>query len=110
MEKIINPVLTQESSVRAQSSKQYVQSCSPYVSYFGLLRDVSREQAWEMFGAPSVPAYFARGVQKFAMSFNEFANLDMLVKEESEKQLLFMLESLIQARQLIREIRSESEL
>jgi hypothetical protein len=81
--------------------------CSPHVQYFGLLNDSEREEAWEIFGTPDLPAYFRGGLQKFRLSLNAFSDLDKAVSEEAEKELLFMLESLLQARRLMMEVQSE---
>ena len=81
-------------------------SCAPIVSYFGLLHDAPREQsqAWETFGAPSLPVYFNRGLDKFQETLEEFADISRPLAPGIDKQLPFMLESLLYVRHLIEEI------
>jgi hypothetical protein len=83
-----------------------VVSCTPIVSYFGLLHDAPRDaiQAWETFGAPSLPAYFNRGLDTFQKTLNEFSDISRPLSQEIEKQLPFMLESLLYVRHLIDEM------
>jgi hypothetical protein len=78
-------------SASALNTKRYTIK-SPYAGYFGLLRDAPRDQAWELFGIPSLPAYFTRGMD----TFYETQGL--------EKQLPFMLESLLYVRKAIAEV------
>jgi len=80
-----------------------VQNCSSYLTYFGLLHDAARDQAWETFGTPAVPAYFTSGMLKFKRALEAFADLKKPSSEKTERELLFMLEALVQARQLMRE-------
>ena len=81
-------------------------SCAPIVNYFGLLHDAPTDttQAWEAFGAPSLPAYFNRGLDKFQEILDEFADISRPLAPGIEKQLPFMLESLLYVRQLIEEM------
>jgi len=79
---------------------------SPYTSRFGILRDASEitETSWESFGVDSLSAYFASGMQ---MLHNNLGHLEDLLQTYSEadgKNLLFMVESLIQARHLIDDV------
>ena len=86
------------------TSQSYVHSCAPYLQYFRLIRDVTREQSWETFGIPALEAYFLGGLDKFQVAFSDFSNLTKTTDIQQTKQLLFMLESLIHAKSLILEL------
>jgi hypothetical protein len=88
-------------SVRPRAA---VVSCAPIVNYFGLIKDSPREQAWETFGTPSLPVYFSRGLDKFQETLEEFSDISRPLAPGTEKQLPFMLESLLYVRQLIDEM------
>jgi hypothetical protein len=92
-------------AVRAASAGAVV-SCAPIVNYFGLIQDAPRDaaQAWETFGAPSLPVYFSRGLDKFQETLDEFSDISRPLALGIEKQLPFMLESLLYVRQLIDEM------
>jgi hypothetical protein len=92
-------------AVRSASAGAVV-SCAPIVSYFGLLHDAPRDasQAWETFGAPSLPVYFNRGLDKFQETLDEFADLSRPLSPSASQQLPFMLESLLYVRHLIDEM------
>jgi hypothetical protein len=83
-----------------------VVSCAPIVDYFGLLHDAPRgaEQAWETFGTPSLPVYLSRGLDKFQETLEEFADISRPLAPGIDKQLPFMLESLLYVRHLIEEM------
>ena len=83
------------------SSKNIVFDCSESKRYKFLLNDLKREEAWERFGASSLPGYFLEGVEKFSDSVNRFKDLSKPVTSEFLQQLEFMLDSLIYVRQLI---------
>jgi hypothetical protein len=104
---------TKNISAVALSAKSYtlstgksISQLSPYSSYYGIFRDAprSREQAWEEFGAPSLPVYFMRGVDTFSGIIEEFADLSKPMTYEMEKKLYFMMESLLYVRKLIPEV------
>ena len=81
-----------------------IYSCAPYLHYFGLVRDKTREESWETFGVPALDAYFLNGIDKFQKEFDTFASLAITYSTEKEKELLFMLEALIHAKELILEL------
>lgn len=70
-----------------------------------LLRDAPEtlEASWEAFDASSLSMYFSRGVHLLHKNIAQLQDLLQTYSENDEKELLFMVESLIQARRLIDE-------
>jgi hypothetical protein len=81
-----------------------VYSCASYLQYFGIARDMSRDQSWETFVVPALDMYFLNGISKFQKEFEDFSNLASSYSVEKEKQLVFMLDALIHAKELILEL------
>jgi hypothetical protein len=85
--------------------------CSPYLTVFGLLRDQSEsleETSWEKFGPHSVPKYFAEGIHALRQHLVRLEDPSKPYTPGDENRLWFMVESLIQARRLIEDTRSEA--
>jgi hypothetical protein len=83
-------------------------SCSPFTSYFGLFRDASPLEAskdgWETFTADSLESYFTNGISAFSRRLEHLKDLKAPYTQEHATEMLFMLESLVYARQLLAEI------
>ena len=52
----------------------------------------------EDFGPKNLPEYFNKGYQIFSRRLEEFKNLERPLEAEEERELTFMLEALIQAK------------
>jgi hypothetical protein len=85
-----------------------VQVCSPYITYFGLLRDAEWQPGWEEFEESDISRYFENSMQIFRSALIEFSDVSKTFSSLEEKQLSFMLASLIQARHLIEELERKS--
>lgn len=71
----------------------------PHVSFF---RDAfPHDDAWESFTEDSLPSYLANGVSSARQNIDRLQNLSRPYSKRDERQLLFMTESLIQARRLL---------
>jgi hypothetical protein len=84
------------------------------LSRFSLLRDapahseISPDTAWESFDIHSMPAYFNRGVGLLRENIDKLQDLAGIYSEADAKDLLFMTESLLQARHLLEEPHSSA--
>jgi hypothetical protein len=79
---------------------------SSYKNSFSLLRDVpdSFDSGWESFTADSLPMYFSHGIDLLHKNIGQLEDIIQPYTEADEKSLLFMVESLIQARRLIEDV------
>ena len=64
------------------------------------LRDAG---AWEFFNVTQLPSYIQRNLERFRRSLNEITDIDQIITSEQEKELYFMLDSLLQAKRLLQE-------
>ncbi len=82
--------------------------CSPYRVAFGLIRESSLEDSsWEQFGVDSLPTYFTDGIEALRAHLLRLEDPTKLYSVADENRLWFMVESLIQARRVIEDNRSE---
>jgi len=58
-------------------------------------------EKWEEFGEQSLSKYFEKGMKKFKFKLEEFENLQRPLTQAEEKELRFMLDALIEAKQII---------
>lgn len=58
-------------------------------------------EKWEEFSKESVPKYFEKGMKKFRQRLDQLENLDRSLTDQEEKELRFMLDALIEARQIM---------
>ena len=96
---------------RTHQASDVVHMCSPYTSRFALLRDAPSEtdSAWESFDENSLTTYFSHGLNALHRNVGRLQDLLQPYTEADQKNLLFMTESLIQARRLIGEVQVPSE-
>lgn len=59
-------------------------------------------EKWEEFGEQSVAKYFEKGMKKFQSKLETFENLERPLTQVEEKELRFMLEALIEAKQILK--------
>lgn len=103
--------LASVSSQKYQLSLQtHCINCSSSTSVLSFIRDAAaRNESWETFNADSLPDYFKDGLQALRTHVDKLADLSRPRKAEEDKNLWFMVESLIQARHLLDEMRADSE-
>lgn len=53
---------------------------------------------WEDFGPKNLPEYFDKGYQIFCKRLQEFSKLERTLEAQEERELTFMLDSLIHAK------------
>lgn len=73
----------------------------------GYVRDTD---AWEHFSEEHVEEYFNNSYKIFTRKLNELQNLDAPFTQGDEKELLFMMESLTQARHMLADKKAEHKL
>lgn len=82
-------------------------SASSRQSVLSMIRDASRsDSSWENFDSDSLPEYFTDGIKALRAHIEKLSDLSTPRRTEEDKNLWFMVESLIQARHLIEEMRA----
>ncbi len=83
-------------------STSRVSVCSPYTSYFGLCRDsattLAQSENWESFTSESLKPYFENGMAMFSDKLAELKDLNLPYSDQQAREILFMLDALVQAR------------
>ena len=102
---------TYQPMYRTQQTSDPSRISSPRSPRLMLLHDAPNETevSWESFDANSVTAYFSRGINLLHKNIAQLQDRLQSYSEQDEKDLLFMAESLIQARRLIEEVRVPSK-
>lgn len=75
-----------------------------------LVRDapIGSQKYWELFDEHSLEIYFSKGIQRLNAKLAKFADLSEAWDEAKDRDLEFMLESLIHARQVLKKSDSAS--
>lgn len=94
--------------IQRASDSAYSYSRLHSTSRYGILRDAPANDSWETFDDASLPAYFANGIQMLQKNIDRLQDLSVAYAEADKKNLSFMIESLLQTRRLIEDIRSSS--
>ncbi len=81
-----------------RSASLHATVCGTYPAAHQCARDRAH---WETFEGTDLPEYLSEGVVKVSKNLEKVADLQSAYTHEDEQHLLFMVEALLQARQVI---------